>query len=158
MTTLLDQRQRVTVSDDVMALLTKDVQKNFPECSDDYCRRGVDQMVGFLAACGVASEPLGPSQIVDKFWHAFVLRTVPYAAFCDRVAGRFIDHVPDDDEREDYDQAVKADHGNAIRVRTIEAITSAGYEVDPEFWPELNSNCNSKCTQCHQGCTDSPTR
>lgn len=163
MTTLLDRGQRLPVADDVAALLAKDVQKKFPEWSDDYCRRGVDQMAGFLAACGVSLEPLAPSQVVDEFWHAFVLRTMPYVDFCDRVAGRFIHHVPEDEMPvpEDYDQrAAKAKRGNEIRLRTLEAIAAVGHEVDIAFWPELNGSCNSggKCTQCYQGCTDSPKK
>lgn len=151
MTTLLDQDQRVTVSDEVTALLTKDLRKKFPEWDDDFCRRGVDQMVGYLAACAVASEPLGPSQIVDEFWHAFIVRTVPYAEFCQQIAGRFIHHKPEDDR--EYDDRIPA--SNAVRARTITAITAAGREVDLEFWPELGA---AECTQCYQGCTDSPKK
>lgn len=159
MKALLDQQ--VTVPDDVAALLTKDVSQKFPEWDDSFCRRGVRQMEGFLAACAVATEPLAPSEVVDEFWHAFIVRTVPYAEFCERVAGRFIHHVPEDDEAqvpEDGGRAAKAESGNAVRARTIEAIAAVGREVDLAFWPELSANCNSKCTQCYQGCTDSPKK
>ncbi|WP_212843863.1 hypothetical protein [Catellatospora sp. IY07-71] len=138
-----------------MALLINDVRVKHPDWSSDFCRRGVDQLVGFLAACGVASEPLAPSAAVDEFWHCFILRTVPYAEFCDLIAGRFIHHIPED-ERPHDPRLPRVANGNATRARTIEAILTAGYDVDPEFWPELSANCNSKCTQCYQGCHDSP--
>ncbi len=158
MTTLLDRVQRATVADDVAALLTRDVQKKFPEWSAHFCRRGVGQMAGFLAACGVASEPLAPSQVVDEFWHAFVLRTMQYNEFCDRVSGRFIHHVPQDDMPvpETQGQTPKVKRGNEMRIRTLEAIAAVGYEVDAEFWPELSAG--GECTQCYQGCTDSPKK
>jgi hypothetical protein len=35
----------------------------------------------------------------------------------------------------------------------IEAIVSAGYEIDRPLW-----RGKADCTQCHAGCTDSPTR
>jgi len=31
---------------------------------------------------------------VDELWHTFVIFTREYAAFCDRVAGQFMHHVP----------------------------------------------------------------
>ena len=120
MTTLLDKTKRAAVSDELAALLVKDVQKKFPEWSDGFGRRGVDQMVGFLAACAVTPEPLGPSMIVDEFWHAFIVRTVDYAEFCDRIAGRFIHHIPEDEREHDPRLPGK---DAAMRVRTLTAIT-----------------------------------
>jgi hypothetical protein len=34
------------------------------------------------------------SPIVDEVWHAFILFTSDYAAFCDEVFGRFVHHAP----------------------------------------------------------------
>jgi len=36
---------------------------------------------------------------------------------------------------------------------TVAAIRAAGYELDGELW-----GLAADCTQCHAGCTDSPTR
>ena len=38
---------------------------------------------------------------MDKGWHAFILHTADYAEFCDRVARRFIHHLPDAPGEED---------------------------------------------------------
>jgi hypothetical protein len=35
-----------------------------------------------------------PSQAVDDAWHAFILFTRGYQAFCDRAFGRFLHHTP----------------------------------------------------------------
>ena len=38
---------------------------------------------------------------------------------------------------------------------TVQAIRDAGYRVDPGLWP---AGATADCTQCHAGCTDTPTR
>ncbi|GAA1376728.1 hypothetical protein [Catellatospora chokoriensis] len=88
MTKLLDKTKCAAISDELTALLVKDVRKKFPEWTDDFGHRSVDQMVGFLAACALSPEPLGPSMLVDEFWHALIVRTVDYTAFCDQLAGK----------------------------------------------------------------------
>lgn len=35
-----------------------------------------------------------PSQIVDDFWHEFILNTKAYRDFCNGAFGRYLDHVP----------------------------------------------------------------
>lgn len=35
-----------------------------------------------------------PSQIVDDFWHEFILNTKVYRDFCNGAFGRYLDHVP----------------------------------------------------------------
>lgn len=44
-----------------------------------------------LRARGLAAMP---SQAVDALWHAFILDTRAYAAFCQRALGRFLHHRP----------------------------------------------------------------
>lgn len=44
-----------------------------------------------LRARGLAAMP---SQAVDALWHAFILDTRAYAAFCARALGRFLHHRP----------------------------------------------------------------
>jgi hypothetical protein len=112
--------------------------------------RILEQTLAFLAAC--ARNPgarLAPSRDVDKGWHAFLLFTADYAEFCDRVAGRFIHHLPTDPgEQNDTEQAVAA---------TITAMRAAGLHVDAALW-NAAPDCTSDCNQCHAGCHDSPHR
>ncbi|NSC22953.1 hypothetical protein FM076_17990 [Streptomyces albus subsp. chlorinus] len=138
---------RTLLHPETRALLAADVQKKFPDMSTSLAERGVGQMLAFLAAGTQTAEPLSPSPIVDEFWHAFILHTEAYAEFCDQTFGRFIHHRP-----EYLDPAI---HGGAkaVRARTIDAITAAGYVVDAELWPELDV---ADCNQCHAGCYDSP--
>ena len=109
--------------------------------------RITEQALAFLAAC--AANPrmgLAPSPQVDKGWHAFILHTADYAEFCDRVAGRFIHHLPDEPGEEDS--------GAGVTV-TVAAMRALGLNVDADLWG-IAGDCTSDCHQCHAGCHDSP--
>ena len=109
--------------------------------------RITEQALAFLAAC--ADNPragLAPSPEVDKGWHAFILHTADYAEFCDRVAGRFIHHLPDEPGEEDS--------GAGVTV-TVAAMRALGLSVDADLWG-TPGECTSDCHQCHAGCHDSP--
>lgn len=58
--------------------------------------RAADEAEAFLRAAADSPTPLRPSPIADVGWHAFLLHTREYAAFCDREFGRFIHHIPGD--------------------------------------------------------------
>jgi len=111
-----------------------------------------DQALAFLQVC--ADNPgrtFAPSPSVDAGWHAFLLHTHDYAAFCDAKAGRFIHHIPTDN----------GDGGDGpMAADAVEAIRSAGFVVDAELWPAAGTRCRcqrcQKCHQCHAGCHDSP--
>ncbi|WP_202918450.1 glycine-rich domain-containing protein [Streptomyces cavernae] len=126
--------------------LTRRVTSDHPEISEATARRIVGQAAAFIAASGrQPDQALAPSELVDYGWHAFVLHTVDYAVFCERVVGRFVHHVPTDD-----DEQMPGGAAAAIE-RTVSAIRAAGYAVDDELWPNV-----ADCTQCHAGCTNSP--
>lgn len=53
----------------------------------------------FLACLSAQATPLArevgmPSKAVDAAWHAFILSTREYAAFCRRAFGRYLHHAP----------------------------------------------------------------
>jgi len=100
----------------------------------------------------MATEPIGPSDLVDLGWHTFILHTREYADFCARIGGRFIHHVPDDQPGDGWPTA--PDNGTGL-AGTITAIRQAGYRVDPALWAMTDA---AECSQCHAGCYDSPTR
>ncbi|CAK7284924.1 glycine-rich domain-containing protein [Streptomyces sp. RM1] len=134
------------VSTEVTGRLARRITTDHPEISETTARRIVGQAAAFIAASGQQpGQSLAPSKLVDYGWHAFILHTVDYAAFCQRVAGGFVHHVPTDEDDETPGAA------QATRERTLAAITAAGYTVDEELWPDL-----AECSQCHAGCTDSP--
>jgi len=91
----------------------------------------VDQALAFLAT--LPQHPnLRPSRLVDLGWHAFLLHTREYAEFCDRIAGRFLHHEPDDG-------ATSVERSSLAEIR--QAIADAGYVVDPEMWAHP-ANCS----------------
>ena len=115
--------------------------------------RVVDQALAFLAACAVnTGAPLAPSELVDIGWHAFILHTRDYEAFCQRIAGRFLHHVPTEQE----DSASEGSGAHAVRVRTMTAIVGAGFALDVDLWQAASGKCTVDCSQCKNGCTDDP--
>jgi hypothetical protein len=118
----------------------------------DLAERITDQALAFLSACATnTGEPLAPSELVDIGWHAFLLHTKDYAAFCDRIAGRFLHHVPTDEN----DPAASGEAAHKTLVRTVTAIDAAGFATDPALWPR-SAVVAVACTGCHNGCHNDP--
>lgn len=113
------------------------------EVEQDYAEAILDQALAFIQTC--ADNPGGhlrPSKAVDVAWHTFILNTAEYAIFCQRVAGRFIHHEPEE-------FTPPADAG-AMLSPTVEAMRGAGFVVDDELWAQTSG----RCSQCHGGCTN----
>ncbi|WP_207954560.1 glycine-rich domain-containing protein [Saccharopolyspora elongata] len=121
---------RSLISEDLFARLSRriTIDENVePESAD----RIMDQALAFLGACArFPGHNLAPSKPVDIGWHTFILYTREYAEFCERVANRFIHHVP-------QDAPGAPEHSKApasVRVGTVGSIRCAGYLVDEELW------------------------
>ncbi len=113
--------------------------------------RIMDQALAFLKACADnEGAPLSPSELVDIDWHVFILHTREYAEFCERVAGYFIHHVPDDDE-----VASSEPVGRALE-RSVKAIETAGFAVDADLWliPDTAKSRRNNCSNV--GCGAGP--
>jgi hypothetical protein len=108
-----------------------------------YAKRIMDQALAYLAACADSPEPLAPSQTVDIGWHTFILYTRDYAEFCEKVAGQFIHHVPNDGKH-------VANDPKGVTDKTIDALRREGYAVDLPLWKAF-----ADCNQCSNGCTHS---
>ncbi|GHC51578.1 glycine-rich domain-containing protein [Streptomyces cinnamoneus] len=149
--TLVEERPVVDagtlVSAELRETIAADVRAKYEHIPADTARRGVGQMLAFVAASAASEKPLSPSPLVDDFWHAFVLRTKAYADFCQGTFGKFVHHQPGFLDRDEHGG------GKGLRARTVEAIQEAGYAVDLEFWPELDI---ATCSQCHANCHNSP--
>ncbi|MFE0021331.1 glycine-rich domain-containing protein [Amycolatopsis sp. NPDC059021] len=104
--------------------------------------RITDQALAFLGTCAVSTVPLSPSAQVDIGWHTFLMYTREYREFCTKMAGRFIDHEPQDVE-EDRSHARAA----TVTDRAVTAILEAGFAVDRELWEVRAAKCNDgeKC-------------
>jgi len=130
------------------------IAADHPDLAAEMAERILDQALAFLGTCATTTEPIGPSELVDIGWHTFILYTDEYAVFCERIAGRFIHHVPDDSPTGDeWPTVPEADP--VTLARTVAAIRRAGYRVDPPLWSMAAA---ADCSQCHAGCSDSPTR
>ncbi|MDR7277748.1 glycine-rich domain-containing protein [Catenuloplanes atrovinosus] len=130
----------------LFTVLTARIAADHPDLTDDMPARILDQALAFLGACAVTTTPIGPSRLVDIGWHTLILDTAAYAGLCQRIAGRFIHHLPDD----------PSDTGNGLPLTAATAaIVTAGYRLDLPLW---TSGGTADCTQCHSGCTDRPTR
>ncbi|MHC0431581.1 glycine-rich domain-containing protein [Streptomyces sp. O3] len=138
---------RTLISAELRATLVSNMRDKFPELTEEKADRGVGQMLAFVAASAYSEEPLSPSPLVDDFWHAFLLHTRAYQTFCEQAFGAFVHHQPGFLNRDEHGG------GKALRTRTVDAITLAGYEIDMAFWPELDL---AQCSQCHANCHDSP--
>ncbi|WP_433528369.1 glycine-rich domain-containing protein [Micromonospora sp. CA-263727] len=147
---LTHRRGNTLVSPELFARLTARITKDHPELPPDMPARILDQALAFLAAAALTTTPIGPSDLVDIGWHTFILHTRDYAAFCDRFAGRFIHHEPEDGS----EWPTNPPSGTTPLAQAVAAITNAGYRLDLPLWRAAGADC----TQCHAGCHDSPTR
>lgn len=136
---------RTLISEELFDRLTARVAvaENLPAVSAE---RVIEQTLAFLVACALnPDKALSPSAPVDPGWHAFLTYTRAYADFCRRVAGRFIHHTPTD-----APGAVTTVPIEAVGA-TVAAMRAAGLPVAAELWVPAG-----RCSQCHQGCYDSP--
>ncbi|MFI7230785.1 glycine-rich domain-containing protein [Nonomuraea angiospora] len=63
----------------------------------EHAGRIMKQTLAFLYACAHSpGTTLTPSPEVDLGWHAFILDTHAYSDFCQRIAGRFLHHNPEE--------------------------------------------------------------
>lgn len=132
---------RELVSPEVFELLVTDIRR-YHHVTRPYAERMMGQALVFLKAQAdiirrydASPGPwvrLVPTAPVDLGWHAFMLRSKPYAEFCAAHAGRFLHHEPvtDDDILS----------GDALE-RTIPELVATGYAVDVEFWHGEKSPC-----------------
>lgn len=90
----------------------------------------------FLEVASTAGRPVSPSLPIDAGWHAFILHTKDYAAYCDERFGRFIHHQPTGEGVSNRDNYLAA-----------RAMASERFDLDPEVWPERKTveECGSCC-------------
>ncbi|GIF09939.1 glycine-rich domain-containing protein [Actinoplanes siamensis] len=167
--------------------LVRRIAAEHPELAPDMPARIMDQALAFLGATATTTQPIGPSELVDIGWHTFILYTVDYARFCDDVAGRFIHHVPNEDEtaiprgEAGMLQIADCETGNCkcTKPPTAEQCrNAAGEPITQEpvrgglkvtvraihgagFRVDRDlwpAAATADCTQCHAGCHDSPGR
>jgi hypothetical protein len=73
--------------------------------------------------------PFVPSLPLDALWHAFILNTPRYRAFCDRVYGEYLNHVPAKSRKE-----TKRTINQGPMQFTVASIESAFENVNRRYW------------------------
>ncbi|GAA4059896.1 hypothetical protein [Actinomadura miaoliensis] len=136
---------RTLVPAEVFDALVEDLRR-YHHVTKEYAERMLGQALVFLKAQAeiVRARAEGrpwvrivPTVPVDPAWHAFILRTQAYLRFCQEHAGRYIHHVPFQDE--------PMLDGTALEL-TIPALEATGYYVDVEFWHgERKPCCPPEC-------------
>ena len=76
--------------------------------------------------------PFVPSLPLDSLWHAFILNTPRYREFCDRVYGRYLDHVPGR-SRHQTEQRVFS----GPMQFTVETVANTFEPVNKRFWRKI---------------------
>ena len=76
--------------------LLKRVQKQHNYLTNDDIELVVDAMRDYFYICSQANGKIVsmPSEIVDVFWHEFILFTREYDKFCKKSFGKFLHHTP----------------------------------------------------------------
>ena len=76
--------------------ITRALKEHYPHLSDEHLilvMQGLRQY--FQLANLAASQRISmPSRVVDVAWHEFILLTQRYAQFCEKGLGRFLHHIP----------------------------------------------------------------
>jgi hypothetical protein len=85
-------------------------------------RRWFDEMLVFLDMAAESDELISPPKQVDKAWHAFLLHSRDYEAYCKERYGRIIHHQPTGEP-----------DPNAYRL-AYERRTALDTPVDPLMW------------------------
>jgi hypothetical protein len=65
------------------------------------------EFLRFVSLRWLTEQPLVPSRPADEFWHAFILFTRDYAAFCERHFSHFIHHAPAGEGKEEREKIRK---------------------------------------------------
>ena len=105
-------------------------------------------MLQFLKVASVANAPVSPSKAIDSAWHAFILFTIDYAAYCKEHLDRFVHHQPTSAEVNNRD--------NYVRARTLAEELFGS--LDESVWPLPEKNlvaagvgdCGNDCGSCGQ--------
>jgi hypothetical protein len=90
------QRERAIRESGLPQFLKRKLRETFPQLDGRDCdlvERGLRQ---FFLACLRSDRKFVamPSKAVDAFWHAFILHTRAYDAWCELTLGRFLHHTP----------------------------------------------------------------
>jgi hypothetical protein len=100
----------------------------------------------FLALCASTPQSLAPTREIDVGWHAFILFTNDYDAFCRGYCGRFIHHQPDDPAQ--AGGSTEAGRRTRVFAREVFGELSANWGCEGEA---ATADC-THCATCQSPC------
>ncbi len=122
------------VFDRVRKLMNEDLSPVVNRMSE---QEGMDKSIAnnirieFLRFVAVRQEYSGmlvPSELVDRFWHTFILYTEDYTEFCQRHLGVYMHHRPNDHAKS------KNSEMNLASARTKKLLTQMFPGHDKSMW------------------------
>ncbi|MBV9959353.1 MAG: hypothetical protein JO360_13085 [Acidobacteria bacterium] len=131
------------------ASLQREEEKRGRALSAEFAARSIEAGLGFLQLIALFPEagPFRPAPRVDDAWHVFLLYTREYMEFCERVAGKYIHHVP-------ADFPGSSDGEGLSLCETVKFMEARGIPFDPEIWGAENASGNWCLAWCG-GCAPS---
>lgn len=104
-----------------------------------------EETIRFMSISAIGNGLYAPSQVVDLYWHEFILNTKLYESASKRI-GKFVHHNPS--ERQEHE----------LYQRTLDAYRQVFGEPSSKFWPAGDAadcsggDCSSYCDGGN--CTD----
>lgn len=84
------------------------------------------------------------SRSLDPFWHMHILHTEAYTAFCGRVMGEYMHHLPLDRRNPAHIASIRT-----LYNYTLEVLRKVFSLINPNFWPTTASDNDLICM--HKG-------
>ncbi len=138
---------RQFVSDELFGRLVRRVVKDH-SIAFEQAELIIDGALGFLKLCGDhPDQRFAPSPEVDIGWHTFLLYTYGYQEFCQRVAGRFIHHEPNDQSGKSFDGLNRKETAAFMKERGV-SFNQALWSIQADGGPDGCWACGCKCRGC----------
>lgn len=115
----------------------------------------------FLVLCAMNPDRrYGMRGNVDDIWHTFLIYSRDYADFCEKVAGTFIHHVPEEDS-DGGDDSRRLESRESYDRTLSDYQTTFGESPPEDIWPRLSlankvtgsEACGTSCRGCGRGCS-----
>lgn len=126
----------MTTSFDYMPVILTAIREN-PSIDREEIKSRFTALLQWLAILPNATKeiPLQMNSAVDPLWHAFIINTKLYRAFCDKFYGKYIDHDPQDPFNADILKLKYAKHtANLLR-------NAFGDQLHPAFEDFVKTQC-----------------
>jgi hypothetical protein len=121
--------------------VSEDLSKLNQKVQDDHLDEGILALKQYYAVALL--DPVNKhavSDAIDPFWHAHILHTARYIAFCNAVFGQYIQHEP-----LDHRNAGDVAHIARLYQHTVAVYRDMFYYISPHFYPEEVSDAQLVC-------------